>query len=231
MQPALLPPPEAPSGPLVFGSKTALLNWLLKMGGAGEGPAVIASHLSAQPAESTAGGGGGGGGGAAAAAAGGGEVPTGGARGGVHPYVGYKGGARGRTEVEGGGQGGGGVRGGGVRGGGRGGGGHRTTVTLVVPAGAHAAGVEEGGGGGVGWYSEGWWAAADHVVSLVESLRDRLDFTSGAYTLTKAVAIRHVTVNPVPFPRVGRLRFARLGLYQYLAVEGPKQATALQVYC
>ena len=74
-------------------------------------------------------------------------------------------------------------------------------------------------------------AAADHVVSLVESLRDRLDFTSGAYTLTKAVAIRHVTVNPVPFPRVGRLRFARLALYQYLAVEGPKQATALQVYC
>ena len=111
------------------------------------------------------------------------------------------------------------------------GGGHRTTVPRVVPAGAHAAGVEEGGGEGVGWYSEGWWAAADHVVSLVESLRDRLNFTSGAYTLTKAVAIRHVTVNPVPFPRVGRLRFARLGLYQYLAVEGPKQATALQVCC
>ena len=61
-----------------------------------------------------------------------------------------------------------------------------------------------------GWKTRGWWTGADDVVRLVDSLRSGVTFPPGAYTLTQALAVRHVAVNPVPFARVGRLRFSRL---------------------
>ena len=84
------------------------------------------------------------------------------------------------------------------------------------------------------WSTGGWWAGADDVGRLVESLRDSLDFhanSAGSYTLTRATGIRNVVVNPVPFPSVGRLRFASVTLYQYMAIEGPKSPVAIQMTC
>ena len=192
-QPAILPPPEAAPGPRVYGSRYALLLWLLRLGGAGEGPSR--RMVDGKPAASVGAG----------------------AQGGVHSYLGYPvdapppgsglGGAPDSKEPH-------------------------TMATIHVPAPSATAGQDgEVADEPNGWKTRGWWTGADDVVRLVNSLRSGVTFPPGAYTLTQALAVRHVVVNPVPFARVGRLRFSRLCLYQYLCIEGPKVQTALQMVC
>lgn len=108
-----------------------------------------------------------------------------------------------------------------------------TVGTIVVPAAMEAGAPEVGqtGQDHTRWSTGGWWAGADDVGRLVESLRDSLDFPAGSYTLTRATGIRNVVVNPVPFPSVGRLRFASLSLYEYMAIEGPKSPVAIEMTC
>jgi len=198
-QPALLPPPEAGAGPMVYGSKPALLRWLLMVAGAGEGPAQMVDSAGRRTLSNVAG-----------------------ARGGVHSYLGYAGAGVAAASAPPAGPAGAAHA--------------QTTSTIVVPAaavGGHAAAAEKAKDGDErrGWSGGGWWACADDVMRVVESVRDCVEFPVGAYTLTRATAVRHVVVNPVPFTRVGRLRFSRVTLYHYLAVEGPKIATALQMVC